>query len=210
MMPEEELLHTRTYDVRTYKVTSEQIRLIGTVDDAKPPGLYIEGDPESLGIHRMTVDLLLSYPSLVIEEATVEFQTNPAETCPSIEPTYQQLVGLSIARGFARKVNELFGAQRGCTHIGALLKAMAPVAVQTIYSMQMSESKVPVRWIQPDDDEATLQQALEFTVNSCHVWDEEGEAVSTILNGGTREAPVWIAQRLRKLGREDQIEEWTR
>jgi hypothetical protein len=45
---------------------------------------------------------------------------------------------MSIARGFNAKVRELFGSSRGCTHIGALLAAMAPVAIQTGWSMRVS------------------------------------------------------------------------
>ena len=67
------------------------------------------------------------------------FETHPHTECVSIVDAYRGLVGLSITRGFTHKVRELFGGPRGCTHTTALLMAMAPVAVQCIWSMNVVE-----------------------------------------------------------------------
>ena len=57
------LLHHRRYDVRSYREAEDRIRLRGVVRDQKPPGLYIEDDPEPLTIHHMVVDLVVQIPS---------------------------------------------------------------------------------------------------------------------------------------------------
>ena len=47
-----------------------------------------------------------------------------------VVPPLQELVGLSVARGFTRAVNERVGRERGCAHMVALIHAMAPVVKQ--------------------------------------------------------------------------------
>ena len=52
-----ELIHTRTYEVRTYKLTPNSFLLRGVVCDEKPAGLYIPDDPEPLP-ERIVIDAL--------------------------------------------------------------------------------------------------------------------------------------------------------
>ena len=52
-----ELIHTRNYEVRTYKLSPDKFLLRGVVCDEKPAGLYIPEDPEPLWVHHMVVDL---------------------------------------------------------------------------------------------------------------------------------------------------------
>ncbi len=79
----------------------------------KPPGLYVEGDPDPLTLHHMVVDLTVGYPSYEITGVEVVFDTHPQSSCPDISGAYEGLVGLSIARGFTNKLRELFGGPRG-------------------------------------------------------------------------------------------------
>ena len=71
-----------------------------------------------------------------------------------------ELVGLSIARGFTREVNERFGRQRGCAHFTALIHAMAP-AVRQGAGVAFPEQERP----------ATGDP---WFVNTCQAWREEG------------------------------------
>ena len=103
--------------------------------DLKPPGLYVEDDPNPLSMHRMRVELEIEYPALVIRAADVEFDDFPQTLCPMIADDYGALVGVSITRGFTHRVRELFGGPRGCAHVTALLQAMAPAVVQSTWSM---------------------------------------------------------------------------
>ena len=206
---EEEIpLHQRIYDVRTYRIDGSTIRLRGRVTDTKPAGLYVADDPEPLDVHDMIVDLVIGYPTLVIEHAEAVFETHPHSSCPGIETAYEALVGVSIARGFSRRVTELFGGVSGCTHVGALLKAMAPVAVQSMYSMSLADPDAPARWRDREPSDDLKERAMAFTIDSCHVWAEDGPWVSAVRAGEATEAPVWIQNRLAKLGRLDEREQW--
>ena len=200
-----ELIHTRRYEIRTYKLNGDKFLLRGVIFDEKPAGLYVKSDPEPLWVHHMIVDLEVAFPSLEIVGANVEFHERPHTHCTDIVPAYDKLVGLSIARGFNAKVKELFGGPRGCTHIGAMLAAMAPVAIQSTWSMRMGSPAVT----EEDRKSMTKEQrrrSYAMNLNTCHMWDENGEMVSEIEQGLPIEVPLWITKRFKKLGLDDS--EW--
>lgn len=201
-------IHHRAYDVRSYRQGPTELRLRGTVRDVKPPGVTIPDDPEPLTMHHMVVDLVVAFPSLEITAAEVVMETHPHEECTRIEPHYGQLVGLSIARGFTHKVRELFGGPRGCTHTTALLQAMAPVAVQSIFTMRSfadgTEMVAPPLSANPTPEE--IRDRMAFNINSCHVWAEDGDVLQRMMEGGEITPPRSIAERLERLGID--VEEW--
>ena len=204
--PDLELLHTRDYQVRAYRKTATTLLIRGAVRDVKPPGTFLEGDAEPLEIHHMVVDINVELPDLVITSAHVVFETHPHAACPSIADHYAKLVGLSIARGFTHKVRELFGGPRGCTHTTALLQAMAPVAIQSIWSMRMSgadEQSVAIGRTMTTEER---MKAMSFNVNTCHVWAEDGVQLTKIARGEEPDLPLWAQARLTKLGRSP--DEW--
>ncbi len=202
--PTGELIHDRSYSVKAYREGDAALRIRGQVHDQKPPGLYIADDPEPMSVHLMVVDLVVAFPSLEITSAEVVMEVTPHGGCTSIESKYDQLVGISIARGFSRQVKDLFGGPRGCTHVGALLQAMAPVAIQSMWSMSAvneSASETPV-------DLATSrkqrEQRMSVNKNTCHIWAEDGEQWGQVLAGEEIEVPLWAANRLIELGRDPQ------
>jgi hypothetical protein len=200
--PPYRLIHNRTYSVNSYYVDENTMMVRGTVHDQKPPGLYLTEDPEPLSIHLMTVDLTIAYPALEITNVETTMDVTPHLKCTDITDSYSALVGLSIARGFGRKVKERFGGPQGCTHIGALLQAMAPVVVQSMWSMRRaSGDSLPMS----ADDNMTREQrkaSMAFNLNSCHVWDESSEMAQSAIAGEPVDKPLWIINRLAELGRE--------
>jgi hypothetical protein len=204
------LLHDRTYRVRAYRKSRDELLLRGRVRDQKPAGLYMPGDPEALTVHEMVIDLTVELPSLVITDAVAHMEVHPHDECPRVMDHYGNLIGLSIARGFTHRVRELFGGPRGCTHTTALLQAMAPVTIQSTWSMRVMaevDSGTAVaapRRMTPEE----RREGYRFNLNSCHVWDETGEFAQYALAGGELEPPVWAVKRMRELGRDP--EEWIR
>ena len=200
-IPSYPLIHNRNYDVNSYQVDDNTMLVRGTVHDQKPAGLYVSGDPEPLSIHLMTVDLTIEFPTLKIINVETSMDVTPHLHCTDITEDYKKLIGISIARGFSRQVKNLFGGPQGCTHIGALLQAMAPVVVQSMWSMRKAGTgESPLR-----DSEATSREerkaSMAFNLNSCHVWDEEGQMAQDALDGKEVAKPLWIVNRLQKLGR---------
>lgn len=201
------LIHDRRYQVRTYKLNDSLFLLRGVVCDEKPAGLYVPDDPDPLWMHHMIVDLEVSYPEFQIQSAKVEFREHPHTACTNIVPDYQKLVGLSIARGFNNKVKELFGGPRGCTHIGALLQAMAPVAIQSGWSMRVGSSFGSASEdMDPAEAEERRRRGYAMNLNTCHIWDENGQMLADIKAGTPIEIPLSVAKRLNRLGRDES--EW--
>ena len=197
----DELVHERAYVVRAYRNGPDKLILRGSVRDQKPPGLYIVDDPEPLTIHHMIVDLTVAIPSLEIVAAKVVLEVHPHPECPRIEDHYGKLVGLSIARGFTNKIRELFGGPRGCTHTTALLQAMAPVAIQSIWSLNMGQPR-DEGGDSPFSTDAAREAALMANTNTCHVWAEDGEHVAGLRAGAPVDVPLWISRRFDQLGRD--------
>jgi hypothetical protein len=197
----DELIHERAYIVRAYRKGTDTLILRGSVRDQKPPGAYIADDPEPLTVHHMIVDLEVAVPSLEITGANAVLEVHPHPTCPRIEAHYGNLVGLSIARGFTHKVRELFGGPRGCTHTTALLQAMAPVAVQSLWSFRMAEARANGQ-ISPFGSQEARQGAVAANLNTCHVWADDGEHVEALRNGEPMDVPLWISKRFNELGRD--------
>ncbi len=202
-------IHTRNYAVNAFRIDAETMRLRGQVTDTKPAGLYVKGDAEPLDVHDMMVDLTVSFPMLEILSAEVIFDTHPHLLCTSIEPTFEKLAGMSIARGFSRTLTELFGGPRGCTHVVALLRAMAPVAVQSIYSMEAADPDRDSTEVRSEDLGERERRALTFIADSCHVWAADGPRMLAAEAGEAHEAPIWIRRRLEKLGRSDELSSWS-
>jgi hypothetical protein len=194
------ILHDREYRVRAFRLTADRILIQGAVRDQKPPGLYLQIDPDPLTIHHMQLSIEISFPQLKILAATTHFESHPREECPSIVGHYEKLVGLSIARGFTHRVRELFGGPRGCTHTTALLQAMAPIAMQCFWSMHAAGARING---EPDpmlDTRRNNDQMWRKSINTCHVWDEHGPAVAAREAGTPENAPVFLRGRLEKLG----------
>jgi hypothetical protein len=191
-------LHQREYQVRAWALDESTVLIRGAVMDIRPSEAVTQlvrefgvtaGAQRPLPIHHMVVDLHVGFPDLVIQEAEVVFEVHPQPACPAIAPDYQRLVGLSISRGFTHKVRELFGGPRGCTHTTALLQAMAPVALQSVFRMRGPRRR--------RDGPAT---APSFMRDTCHVWSGEGELWQSVIVGRHPPMALPTQERLRESG----------
>lgn len=195
-------LHHRQYEAATFKIDDTSMLLRGAIRDLKPAGLYVPNDPDPLIIHHMQVDLTINLADFVITDAAVEFVAHPDVTCPQIVNHYRELIGLSIARGFGRKIRELFGGPRGCAHTTALLQAMAPAAIQSLWSLSLVDPENSAARSFSYDTPEAVERSIAPNLNTCHVWDENGEHVALIRKGESqRRAPLPVGERLEELGR---------
>jgi hypothetical protein len=133
-------VHVRTIRVEIAQAGPHELDVTATLVDERPADnpKWFGSDPPPV-IHDMRLGLPI---------------------CPEALPPLQQLVGLSIARGFTREVNERFGRQRGCAHFTALIHAMAP-AVRQGAGVAFPDQERP----------ATGDP---WFVNTCQAWREEG------------------------------------
>ena len=192
-----DVLHDREYRVRSYKLAADRMLIRGAIRDQKPPGTMVPDDPDPLTMHHMIVELEVAFPALQITAADVIFDAHPHSVCPVITEHYKELVGLSIARGFTHEVRQRFGGPNGCTHTTALLLAMGPVAVQSMWSMNP-----PYRSGNGSggDLAKAREQVAARNLNTCHVWAEDGEYIAAARSGERMEVPITIKRRLDDLG----------
>ncbi|MCU1344303.1 MAG: hypothetical protein JWL70_569 [Acidimicrobiia bacterium] len=199
--PDLPLLHTRNYDIRSFRISDTEILIRGSVLDRKPPGWFIPEDLTPLDVHHMGVDLTLTFPGLIITAIDVQFESYPQAPCPTIAPNYEALLGESIARGFLKTVKDLFGGPRGCSHVGALLQAMAPVAIQTIWSMQSMNAAMaggPAASLP-----ATAEERIGPSRNTCHVWADDGPMLPGVMRGEAVPVMLTVRRRLAELGHDE-------
>jgi hypothetical protein len=205
-------IHERTYEVRAFRKDPSTVLLRGVVIDLSPPehGFGLAGGP--MEFHHMVVDVEVDVRTFAITAARVVFETNPHEGCPRIADAYQALVGLSIARGYTHKVRELFGGPRGCTHVLALLQAMAPVVMQARWPMlsaaqaeaaaaeaaeaAASGTVAPPRRIN-DEDRRRMSLGNRDT---CHIWASDGEMIARVEAGEEVPPPLPVLARLAEQG----------
>jgi hypothetical protein len=138
------------------------------------------------------------------QEASIKELLRTIDACHKnlLGDDYKKLEGMSIARGFNAKVKELFAGSRGCTHITALLSAMAPVAIQTGWSMRVTVMNEGESQSNPSDAEIEQREKqLAGTINTCHMWDESGELAAQVRAGEAIEIPLSVRKRFQELGR---------
>jgi hypothetical protein len=190
------LLHERAYHVRAYQRPEGSLLLRGSVRDTKPPGFIVEDDTEPITIHHMVIELTVDPGTQVITVVDVVMETYPHTVCPRIIDHYDQLVGLSIGRGYISKVRELFGGPRGCTHVTALLLAMGPVVAQSLWSLRANANIAGPRRL-TDAERAAM---LSVNIGSCHVWAADGEFAAAVRSGEGPHIPMWAEERLSEHG----------
>ena len=92
-------------------------------------------------------------------------------------------------------MRELFGGPRGCTHVTALLQAMAPAVVQSTWSMRVLGRRAGTQ-------SAADTRVDALNLNTCHVWAEDGELVTRVRQGEHFGPGIPVRDRLVRLGRD--------
>jgi hypothetical protein len=214
--PSGPLIHRRGYEVEAYDEGDGRIKVRGRLTDVRPLGLFPGDRP--LAIHDMVVDLVMDARTFTVVEVDPHMVVHPNLECTDVLPAYQQLVGLSIARGFTHRVRELFGGPRGCSHISALLQAMAPVAIQAWYSAfrgrddsvpdEAAGTAVPDPTADPEGFAAFRMARMERNRNTCHVFADGGPMFGRVERGEEVPIPLWARRRLDEAGMD--VADWHR
>ena len=162
-------LHTRTIRMDAVRVSETELEVTGRLVDDRPEPEDWFGVTSGLVIHDMRVTLRVRHPDLVVTAASASMDERPYTLCTDAVDPLQRLVGLSVAQGFTRAVNERFGRANGCAHLTALIHAIAPVVRQA--------AGVAFRGTRQAPDPAS---DLWF-VNTYQAWREHGPLHSRLL-----------------------------
>ncbi len=149
---------------------------IATLRDERP-----WANPDGQGVprlaHAMELAVAVRLSDLVIVDAVAHMEAFPHVECTEIEPSFHDLVGLSIGRGYTGAVQERFGRERGCSHLEFLARALGPAVIQGVASAAS-------RRVERGEGLHPFQEgAFGFLVNTCHVWREGGPAAEKVAAG---------------------------
>jgi cytidylate kinase len=162
---------SRNISIEAYEKGPGSFLLRGTLTDERHLSyrLYLSGEMRGPGaIHNMVIEMEVSVPDLRIISADARMLSVPNEECRQIRDSIDRIVGLSIRRGFTRKVRDLLGESRGCLHLTNLVLTMGSTAPQALWALYSSFRKGQARTDQYRNLDA------EQLINSCWVWRPDG------------------------------------
>ncbi len=169
---ETDCLTLRTIRIGTRRAGESEIEVTGNLIDELPGfrAASPAGDgPEARQVHNLTVTLRVRYPALEITAAQATFAAFPDEDCPQVAPLLERLVGVCVAGGFTRAVQERLGRDKGCTHIVSLVLSLATPIYQAAPGL-----------FRPAEPTAEFFEPL---VDGCLVWRRGGKLHSGVLRG---------------------------
>ncbi len=168
----DDAVHVRTIRVEVQRAGEQELLVTGRLVDERPgaqPTWF--GVREDRVVHDMSLAVRVRCPELVITAVRADMAAHPYTLCPEALPPLQQLVGLSVSRGFTRAVNERFGRQQGCAHLTALVHAMAPVIRQGAGAALRQEHTPP------------RAERDRWFINTCQAWREDGVLAARLRAG---------------------------
>ena len=159
-------LHRRSIEYEAFDGGDDLI-IVGHLRDSRPWAV----DGRSIAVvHDMELRVAVRIGEMVITEAGAVMHTFPHTECPGIVDAFGGLVGLNVARGYTREVQQRFGGPRGCTHLEQLARSLGPLVIQAVTSRRaLAVSR-------GESDDLMGDSESPWARNSCHVWAEGGVA----------------------------------
>jgi len=118
--------------------------------------------PAGIPVHDMWVRVTIDHAFNIVDiEAVTESMPYPG-SCDRIGPDYRKLIGANLVEGFRKRLHDLMGHTKGCTHITEMLSNVPTAAIQTFAGLRKRE------------DEG---EGKPFQLDKCHALDTTGETV---------------------------------
>ncbi|MEU0641499.1 DUF2889 domain-containing protein [Streptomyces umbrinus] len=174
-------LHCRTITVTAYEEEGGgEISVEAVLRDERP-----RAESPAHVVHRMVLEVRVRLADMVVVHADADMRTFPHAECPLITPVFDGLVGLSVAAGYNRAIQERFRGVSGCSHLYELARALGPAVVQAAISANARRRDAG----EPSHDPRSTAGVL----NSCHIWAPGGVGLRKLDAGwlpGTGPRPV--------------------
>ena len=160
---EREHLHTRSIEIRGYKRADGLYDIEGHLVDTKPFDFKLAAGmrPAGEAIHGMWLRITVDRELRIVDAAASMDAVPYAGDCDRIAPDYRKLIGVAIRPGYTKRLKDLFGTVKGCTHVTELAGALATAAFQTMAGQRL----------RPADQKP-------FQLDKCHALDSSGPAVA--------------------------------
>ena len=128
-------------------------------------------DPNAV-VHEMRVRLTID-GELTVRDIQVSIPGAPYPTCAQAQSPFKNLIGLGLARGWRKAVNERVGGTLGCTHVREMLYAMPTIAFQAMGSWSL-------RTAEGFEDVADRVAVQPQFLDGCHSWAIDGPIVAVL------------------------------
>lgn len=168
-------VHTRSIVCRSFRRSDGLIDLDGRFIDTRP--FTYDNDfrgtcQAGSALHNMQLRMTIDATRHIVAVVSA-MPSTPYATCTGVNPNFQRLVGLSVGRGFRKAVRERLGGVEGCTHVLALLDAMAAASMQA----QASSRYAPRL---PGEAPAPRVWQIDALVDTCWSYKADGEVISQL------------------------------
>jgi len=159
-----ERLHCRTVTFDGFRredgLFDIEAHLVDTKDHDFP--LLTGIRPAGIPVHDMWVRVTIDPEFNIVDiEAATESMPYPG-FCDRIGPDYKKLIGANLVEGFRKRLHDVMGHTKGCTHITEMLVNVPTAAIQTFAGLRKRE------------DEGADKP---FQLDKCHALETTGEAV---------------------------------
>ncbi len=171
--------HERTITITTHEAGRDRVVVEGRLVDNRLNEYYlVTGEKRPPGeIHHMAVRLLIETKGFIIEDVEVDLMHVPREECREMRNSLEGIRGERIMKGFSARMRALVGGTGGCTHLLTLLLAMAPAALQGIFS---SRARKPVDVSSLLSDPSRTEFFVGTLLDTCYVWRGDGPAMKKL------------------------------
>lgn len=159
-----EASHQRTITVSSYRRTDGLWDIEGHLTDVWPHPVPMAGSTLEAHkpMHEMWLRLTIDNTATIVAAQAVGDAGPYGPVCGAIAPSYSQLVGVKVARGYRDAVRRLFGRTAGCTHLTELANVMGSAALQAMW-----------------DDLRGPPDQKPFSIDGCHALKSSGPQVAT-------------------------------
>jgi hypothetical protein len=157
-------------------VRPEYLVAVATLRDERP-WAHEEDRRVPRLVHAMELAVAVRLSDMVIVDAAADMVAFPHAECRDIEPSFRDLVGLNVGRGYTAGVQERFGRQRGCSHLEFTARALGPAVIQGVASVGLQRVE------RGEGPHPMEDGGVTFLTNTCHVWREGGPGVQKIEAG---------------------------
>ncbi|MBA4863397.1 DUF2889 domain-containing protein [Streptomyces sp. PSKA54] len=174
-------LHRRSITVTAHEGDGDEISVEAELRDERP-----WEEPPGGVVHRMVLAVRIRLADMVIVAADADMRTFPHAECPRITPAFDSLVGLSVAAGYNRAIQERFRGVSGCSHLYELARVLGPAVVQAAISARARRRAAAGKATHDPRSTAGV-------LNSCHIWAPDGVGLRKLDTGwrpGTGPRPV--------------------
>ena len=168
-------IHTRDIRMSTFSHDKSQVIVMGELTDTRYVNVFdITGKLLEPGtIHHIRLFCRVAPDPLRILEAQADMPTIPMADCRTTLDRVPLLTGLEIKSGFTRKVSEIMGGTKGCTHLATLTKAMAQ---EIVHGWLTAKRQDPA----PLPDNLKDIKEKGFLVDSCRMWKKDGPKIQAL------------------------------